>query len=101
MLCRMIKNITFLLITVALYSCSLPVLFEVPENNIRDYKCESTYHVKKTYSNLESFVNDNKRAIISENRRCKCDTVYIDIKDVGGMLKSDSLVYWGLGKSCK
>lgn len=98
------KDLIFIIATfVGLSGCSTtePVILELTTNDIRKGKCEFTYGVNKTYTSIDSFIKDNKKEIIKDNRGCKCDTVFIDINDFGGMLKYDSLTYWGIGVSCK
>lgn len=93
------RNIWYisLFVCVVFLSCKTPVVILATQTNITDNNCEVIFFTDKKYSDIESFKTDFHARIIKEARRCKCDTLMIDLNDIFNMNNSTEI--WGVCKS--
>ena len=78
-------------------SCKTPVVILATQTNVIGSNCEVGFFSDKKYSDIESFKANFHSEIIKEARRCKCDTLIIDLNDIFNM--NDSTGIWGECKS--
>ncbi|UTW67897.1 hypothetical protein KFE94_07225 [bacterium SCSIO 12643] len=87
----------FYIICLALFSCKQPVLL-VLEKEHKGMKgvCETIFYTDSVFTEIVDFEVELKKQIRKESRRCKCDTMYIDLNDLGNMRHNNPGTYWGI-----
>ena len=79
-------------------SCQKPVILKMTNNEKDNYSCEFSIGSEISYDNIDSLKNDLKNDIYKSSRRCKCDTVYVDIDDLFNLRGKDPYALWGICK---
>lgn len=98
---KKIFNYIGLLLIAGLFACKAPVILEMTEIQKKDNNCEFTIETETYYEDMDSFKSNLEKEVYKNSKKCKCDTVYIDIKDLGNMRDKVKNVIWGVCKSEK